>query len=539
MDTSQMIFDIILSLFFSISTDTWCFFIIVVATGLFVVSNFIFTYKVESHKWIKVNFVCKKLKEITNKITVNANNAELSLDDVDKIIDSCNEDIIISLWKKYRENSKFSPEEKIDKHFNKANLIDALTNRRLAEATPGLLTGLGILGTFVGLGKGLSDINIATGEAMKSSIENLMIGLKLAFYTSIVGIFFSLVWTLADRILLTSRVRIIHQFQQVIKDIVGEENKSYIKEIHDLLETQTSLLKTIATDISTELSKVLTDKINNEILPQLFSYNDELYKSIIEPAINNIASVIENFSNVASQTQVEGISKIVDKFVNEMSGALSYKFQELAATIDNICTWQLTLKQSLDDFIKSVIETTQNQVKISTVFTDILNSLTSNLKVIEEVNNKASENLDFIVKVQDTFEKQLEMLSIELEKIKEEYYKLVEKIENTDEEISMKISNFLDSVNKVENTIKDISASLTYISDAITASSQDFMQRVNDGLKTGLNYIDSELENITNYLFRLLSSMHDMVEDLDRSLKNFYDSFNKTLVAIETLSKKN
>lgn len=538
MDSSHILFDTLLSLFFSISTDAWCFFIIAVAIGFFIISNFIIHYKIESHKPIAINLICKDLKKITNRIISNTNIETLSLDDIDNEINSCNNHIISSLWNKYREISKSNPEEKIEKYFNKANLIDAITYRRLAEATPGLLTGLGILGTFVGLGKGLSDINITTADAMKSSIENLMIGLKLAFYTSIVGILFSLIWTLADRILLTYRIKTIYNFQQVIKDIVGEESKSYLKDIHGLLETQTSLLKTVATDISTELSKALTDKINNEILPELFYYNDKLYKSDIEPAINNIATVVENFSNVASQNQVEGISKIVDKFINEMSGSLDNKFQGLAATIDAICNWQLTLKQSLDDFIKSIMETTQNQIMINTTSSDILNNLTANLKTLEEMNSKALDNLDFIIKIQDTFKKQIETYNSQIEKFKEEYYRLVEKIENTDEEISLKIANFLNSINKVENSINDISASLTYTSDAITKSSQDFMQRVNNGLGTALTSIDSEIAKITEILAKVLSHINDVITDLDNTLENIYESFNKALSSIEMLSNK-
>lgn len=66
--------------------------------------------------------------------------------------------------------------------------INNYTHRRLAEMVPDILTSLGILGTFMGLVLGLRGFNPASYEAMSSSVESLIDGIKVAFVTSIYGL---------------------------------------------------------------------------------------------------------------------------------------------------------------------------------------------------------------------------------------------------------------------------------------------------------------------------------------------------------------
>ena len=74
----------------------------------------------------------------------------------------------------------------IDDYLNEY-YIDSVMKCGLISIVPGVMTGLGILGTFIGLSFGLQNFN--TG-----SIPQLMNGIKIAFHTSIYGMVFSLVF---------------------------------------------------------------------------------------------------------------------------------------------------------------------------------------------------------------------------------------------------------------------------------------------------------------------------------------------------------
>ena len=79
------------------------------------------------------------------------------------------------------------------------SLCDRRMHRALLNQVPGALTGLGILGTFIGLSLGLSQFSTGSTAEITDSIAPLMDGIKVAFHTSIYGMVFSLVFNYVYR----------------------------------------------------------------------------------------------------------------------------------------------------------------------------------------------------------------------------------------------------------------------------------------------------------------------------------------------------
>ena len=71
------------------------------------------------------------------------------------------------------------------------DLIDSLMKKNVYNLVPGVMTGLGILGTFVGLSFGLQNFNTGSTKEIEESIAPLMNGIKVAFHTSMYGMLFS------------------------------------------------------------------------------------------------------------------------------------------------------------------------------------------------------------------------------------------------------------------------------------------------------------------------------------------------------------
>lgn len=72
---------------------------------------------------------------------------------------------------------------------------------------PGTLTGLGILGTFVGLITGISSVGFSSVEAALDSIATLLSGIEAAFYTSISGVILSIVFNILNRMIWNTMLR--------------------------------------------------------------------------------------------------------------------------------------------------------------------------------------------------------------------------------------------------------------------------------------------------------------------------------------------
>ena len=91
--------------------------------------------------------------------------------------------------------------------FNEDTIILPNYSAATYAATPNYLTGLGILGTFVGLAGGiyLASAGLSGGfdadntEKLRTALNQLLSGAGLAFWTSIVGLFCSLVFSVREK----------------------------------------------------------------------------------------------------------------------------------------------------------------------------------------------------------------------------------------------------------------------------------------------------------------------------------------------------
>ena len=72
---------------------------------------------------------------------------------------------------------------------------------------PSTLTGLGILGTFIGLILGIKNIGFSSVDAALSSVQAMLSGIQIAFYTSIAGVILSLFFNILYRITWNMMIR--------------------------------------------------------------------------------------------------------------------------------------------------------------------------------------------------------------------------------------------------------------------------------------------------------------------------------------------
>lgn len=87
---------------------------------------------------------------------------------------------------------------------------DALALRswqNVIQQIPGTLTALGLLGTFIGLVTGIGGIGFSSVDAAISSIELLLAGINVAFYTSIAGVIYSILFNLLYKLIWNMMVR--------------------------------------------------------------------------------------------------------------------------------------------------------------------------------------------------------------------------------------------------------------------------------------------------------------------------------------------
>lgn len=140
---------------------------------------------------------------------------------------------------------------------------------------PGILTGLGILGTFIGLISGISSIGFSSVDAALESISLLLSGIQTAFYTSISGVILSILFNILNRLSWNSMLReyglFVDNFHKTVIPTVEEQSrKKQNKDIKNIISRLDRIPKNPGFSLSVDGSGTNTATANEQILmPQI------------------------------------------------------------------------------------------------------------------------------------------------------------------------------------------------------------------------------------------------------------------------------
>ena len=194
--------------------------------------------------------------------------------------------------------------------FNTTTLAKGITENRLIAAVPGFLTAIGVIGTFVGLQIGLSEMNISESvsvDEMKSGVAAVIGGAKVAFMTSVWGVFLSVLFNFTEKFM-----------EQWIRMKIDDLQKT-IDALFPRLSAEVQL-QTIA-DSSVEardslqgLAEQIGVKMQESMLTATSGISEALETSlnkIMAPAINKL---VDDTSEGNQKALEEILTKFMDGF---------------------------------------------------------------------------------------------------------------------------------------------------------------------------------------------------------------------------------
>ncbi len=136
----------------------------------------------------------------------------------------------------------------IEDFINEKTAIHEPGHSAFGEMIPGMLTTLGIIGSFYGIVTGLSTLDLSTTETMSISIVVLISGMKMAFNTSIVGAVLALIFQLARRVVVSNAQTTLKRFTTLCQN-----------DILEMLTPDTTLMQTLHA-ILAELRRINTGR---------------------------------------------------------------------------------------------------------------------------------------------------------------------------------------------------------------------------------------------------------------------------------------
>ena len=176
--------------------------------------------------------------------------------------------------------------------FRNSVLAPNFTTSPLFRAMPGILTGLGVLGTFVGLQMGIGGLDLKDLTNLEKSIIPLIQGCAIAFSTSVWGVLSSLVFSFVEKVLGEIAIRRVRQLQHRVDELIPR----YVPEeaMDELARTSRGtedLLKGLAVAIGDEMQKAI-GRLGKEIKHAVATATSEGQGPLMEKSVELLSRAL-------------------------------------------------------------------------------------------------------------------------------------------------------------------------------------------------------------------------------------------------------
>lgn len=387
---------------------------------------------------------------------------------------------------------------------------------------PSLLTSLGIFGTFVGISIGLVNFDPAN---IDKSISELLEGMKTAFYSSLVGVFFSICFKI---------------FLSYVKsnEIDTDDDEQILK----LIERQTVSIENV--------TKILGSDSDTSVLTQI-----KLFKSDINDYINytknfndkfalTLWDKMENFADIlsksATETIIQALNDVIKDFNKNLTEQFGDNFKQLNSAVLKLVEWQEQYKSQLELWQKNYDD---HKVRIDTLTQqqqEYTNLLIATYQMIERSRaslDNIAENTDLIPKhmsdlseIMEVHEKQLIDLNMHLkafEEVKDKASKAFPEIKDSVNEIMLNIKNSVDNTTAHYNNL----VSETHrIQETVSNIIANFIKEESEQITALFTSLDKKIqENISNINKTIESNLNDMLTSQNKGIDVLFSKIDTTL----------
>lgn len=411
----------------------------------------------------------------------------------EKVSDSLDKNAILGeAWKEFRKCLIFprDPKESIRNsrdaadYFNTSSIIDRKLSIRFFNSLPNILTGLGILGTFMGLAAGIAVAQDGLGQndidLMQGALGNLLGGASLAFITSVVGLGLSLVFLGMERLLLSNLDGRLRDFVQGLDGLLIRVTPERILTDQLIqLEEQSQQLKRFNTDLAFQIAEALDEKVAGRLTPAL----DKLIESVKE---------LRDQQAAAGQ---ETIQALVDEFRNAMTGTTMAEFNQIAETLQRV---DQALSKTADEF-------RQREASVHESMTGLLERISENLsqnsqRIQSDLESSVTELLNAVrssmTELQDGLRKGSDAAN----------GAILEASQKASEQMQQTLKDSADTMAKAAGDLaKQLEGAGNNLSDQINQSTH--------GLDTQLRKLTEHVEAVTH----LSASVRTAASDLTRA----------------------
>lgn len=476
--------------------------------GIFIILMYVILQLDAAKSRRKLNSITENLSILTYKIK--------SSEKIVKYSAICEDEFLKRYLNEFDNDRKNSGNVAPDiaDYINEHTIAD-FTHKEISDQIANVMTGLGILGTFIGLTFGLQGFN---QEQLMESTQHLIEGLKTAFVTSIFGMIASILYN--------------HFYHADL-----EKNSSALEEFYGAFYEKVANYPEI--DF---YNKVINYNENepNKLAKALSSCFSELLIKTINPVTDNLNKSMDSFIERSVEKQSDILKDLVNSFMEKLNRALDDQFYRLARSIEEMCKWQGDFMGTTGTLLDSITaaSTTLSQMAVDTQETEKIR-MTINNETQELVNNVMSysqELKSYLGELQE-WETQLkeetrkhtesireiEKYSLESnnrnEAIAGRFENIMEKFNSYGEHVKMELEQNRDITSKIATMLNDLARQLgIYTSEnnenlknnaRTFANAIDRLVNLNKSLESNVEFISSQFEVMEQNTRDMVKELHN------------------------------
>ena len=423
-------------------------------------------------------------------------------------------------------------------YFNLSNILSIRNiNRQAMSAAAGMLVGIGVLGTFIGLTMGIAEIKLGSEETLRLGIETLLGGMKTAFLTSVVGMFLSSVYTFFEKdafnrltrtcVKLCEKLDGLFFISELEKQqiLTNRQNKLFLEQVaiivHDIKSVDDNAneltIGNMLRDIkqSNEYQIDVLNAMAENICNGLGEKFKELADAIQNPAANMANGIVEEL-----KTAIKQMAESVQTTVNSITkGNLDKVSEQLGTAIQSLETFPQTMA-----LLSEKMQTNMEQIgkQVANINTETAQVGANLADKQASLNQQSADILDkFQNGMNDTSEilKEVKNSLVEFEKLHQQVASTIEKIRNAASSVELASKNIDNAQTKFTATNTNIFESIKKMLDKAINDTQKTFDNIKATIEESTN-LKNDFEIVQQNLGKIFEEMNNGLQEYSKAVSD-------------------
>ena len=507
-------------MFFS-QTINWVFIVAFVATFLL-------------YKYHFVKPLDARYKEIETYLDIlkkyNPQNVNVYFESLSQKME--NSDLIKGIWRKYQRTlisipgndglEKYSTVES-ESYFSVAAFTEGMKGG-LWSGLAGTFTGIGILGTFIGLTIGLAGVDTSSTGALSSSISGLLGGMSTAFVTSIFGIVSAIVFGVWHSQNMKRFGDAVSSFTDALDQVFIRKSVEEIL-LEELAESraQRAAMEQLSTDMAISICDHLPD-----VLDQLAEKMDSAMKGNLDTMLAGLSErqdkQTEQLMQISSNTNSLVIGGF-DQLGDVLKKGVGQGAEELGNSLKNLSSDIASLAEGIRDILD---RSTKASSEANQKTLDALNEAISKMnETMEGMANKQTEETD----------KNIQRMTALMEEMKTTMKDIFDEMSASAKEQRTEIGKIAkDSADQTKENLGAINASVKELMAGIGGQMQQMQSIIGkfaidsaDQTKENLGVINASVKELMAEIADQMQQMQSMMDTHEKHMQETLDQMRQAV----------